>query len=151
MHPTAPTTFRRVDAVKPKFEVGQIVLHVKFGYRGVVFGVDETFSLTDEWYETVARSRPPKNAPWYHVLVDGASHTTYVAERHLAASADRSQVAHPRARGVVRKLRRHPLPAPYRALTMTRQDHHWDWRTRGFSGEDSADGGSDRAGRTVPA
>jgi len=78
-----------------KFEVGQIVEHLKFGYRGVVFGVDETFALTDEWYDAVARSRPPKDRPWYHVLVDGAVHTTYVAERHLAASADRSQVTHP--------------------------------------------------------
>lgn len=78
-----------------KFEAGQIVEHLKFGYRGVVFRVDEAFSLTDDWYETVARSRPPKDQPWYHVLVDGAQHTTYVAERHLSISADRSQVEHP--------------------------------------------------------
>lgn len=79
-----------------RFEVGQIVEHVKFGYRGVVFGVDETFGLSEAWYEAVARSRPPRDQPWYHVMVDGAGHTTYVAERHLAESADRSQVAHPR-------------------------------------------------------
>ncbi|MDZ7826108.1 MAG: hypothetical protein U5R48_08995 [Gammaproteobacteria bacterium] len=29
------------------------------------------------------------------MLVDGASHTTYVAERHLAPARDRSQVSHP--------------------------------------------------------
>ena len=55
-----------------KFFVGQIVHHKKFDYRGVVFDVDATFQGTDEWYELVARSRPPKHMPWYHVLVDGA-------------------------------------------------------------------------------
>ncbi|MEJ2087319.1 MAG: heat shock protein HspQ, partial [Gammaproteobacteria bacterium] len=79
----------------PRFFVGQIVEHAKFGYRGVVFGVDPEFSLSEEWYEQVARSRPPKDRPWYHVMVDGATHTTYVAERHLTASDDLSQIDHP--------------------------------------------------------
>ena len=78
-----------------RFAVGQIVEHLRFGYRGVVAGVDAQFSLSDEWYEEVARSRPPKDRPWYHVLVHDALHTTYVAERHLAASDDTSQIDHP--------------------------------------------------------
>ena len=80
---------------EPKFPVGEIVRHLKFGYRGVIAGADPEFRLSEDWYETVARSRPPKDRPWYQVLVDGASHTTYVAERHLAPSADRSQITHP--------------------------------------------------------
>jgi heat shock protein HspQ len=52
------------------FAVGQIVRHLRFGYRGVVVDVDPVFSLSDAWYEEVARSRPPKDRPWYHVLVD---------------------------------------------------------------------------------
>ena len=72
---------------KAKFFVGQIVHHKKSDYRGVVFDVDATFQGTDEWYEVVARSRPPKHMPWYHVLVDGAERTTYVAERHLESDA----------------------------------------------------------------
>ena len=78
-----------------KFKAGQIVKHLKFGYRGVVFQADETFALSDEWYDQVARSRPPKDAPWYHVLVDKGTHSTYVAERHLGTSGDRSQIQHP--------------------------------------------------------
>ena len=78
-----------------RFFVGQIVAHNRFGYRGVVAGVDPSFSLSEEWYEEVARSRPPKDRPWYHVLVDGAMQTTYVAERHLDASEDVSQIDHP--------------------------------------------------------
>ncbi len=78
-----------------RFFVGQLVEHLKFGYRGVVFGVDPEFSLTEEWYEQVAKSRPPKDQPWYEVMVDGASNTTYVAQRHLQASEDFSQISNP--------------------------------------------------------
>ena len=55
-----------------KFFVGQIVHHKNFDYRGVVFDVDATFQGTEEWYALVARSRPPKHMPCYHVLVDGS-------------------------------------------------------------------------------
>ena len=79
-----------------KFFVGQIVHHMKFDYRGVVFDVDATFQGTDAWYEVVARSRPPKkHMPWYHVLVDGAERTTYVAERHLESDARGKPITHP--------------------------------------------------------
>ena len=78
-----------------KFFVGQIVRHKKFEYRGVVFDVDATFQGTSEWYELVARSRPPKHQPWYHVLVDEAEHTTYVAERHLESDEGGPPITHP--------------------------------------------------------
>lgn len=78
-----------------EFHLGQIVEHRRFGYRGLVFGVDADFQLSEEWYEAVAKSRPPKDKPWYHVLVDGESHTTYVAQRHLAPSTNHAQIAHP--------------------------------------------------------
>ena len=78
-----------------RFFVGQIVHHVRFDYRGVVFDVDATFEGSEEWYRKVARSRPPKDRPWYHVLVDGAEHTTYVAERHLEPAAEGNPIRHP--------------------------------------------------------
>ena len=78
-----------------QFFVGQIIEHLKVGYRGVIYGIDAEFSLSEEWYEQVARSRPPRDQPWYHVMVDDATHTTYVAERHLAPSDDLSQIDHP--------------------------------------------------------
>ena len=78
-----------------KFAVGQVVHHVKFDYRGVVVDVDAVFQGTEEWYDTVARSRPPKDQPWYHVLVDGAAHSTYVAERHLEPDESGDQISHP--------------------------------------------------------
>lgn len=84
-----------MSVTRPRFDIGDIVHHAKFGYRGVVVDVDPVFGLTEAWYEQVARSRPPKDKPWYHVLVDGAEHTTYVAERHLQPHPDRSQISHP--------------------------------------------------------
>ena len=46
-----------------KFEIGQVIRHKKFDYRGVIYDVDATFSLDEEWYEQVARSMPPKDKP----------------------------------------------------------------------------------------
>jgi len=68
---------------RAEFAVGELVHHQLFNYRGVIVDVDPTFQSTEEWYEAVARSRPPKDKPWYHVLVDQAVHSTYVAERNL--------------------------------------------------------------------
>ena len=84
-----------MTVTKPSFRVGDLVEHRKFGYRGVVVDVDPVFDGTEDWYDMMARSRPPKNSPWYHVLVDGATHMTYVAERHLDADEVRTQVDHP--------------------------------------------------------
>jgi len=81
--------------LRTRFGVGECVHHRRFGYRGVIFDVDATFQGTDEWYENVARSRPPRDAPWYHVLPDGADHTTYVAERNLEPDVSGSPIDHP--------------------------------------------------------
>jgi heat shock protein HspQ len=78
-----------------KFHIGQLINHLKAGYRGVIYDLDPEFSGTEEWYATMAVSRPPKDKPWYHVLVDGHQHTTYVAERHLAPDDTLRPVSHP--------------------------------------------------------
>ena len=77
------------------FSVGDLVQHKLFDYRGVVVDVDPRFMLTDEWYENVAKSRPPKDKPWYHVLVHNATHNTYVAERNLEADTSIEPIQHP--------------------------------------------------------
>jgi heat shock protein HspQ len=77
------------------FNIGQIVLHQRFGYRGVIYDVDSHFMLSDKWYEDVAQSCPPKDRPWYHLLVDGLDQTTYVAERNLVITRDLRPIQHP--------------------------------------------------------
>lgn len=80
---------------RAQFAIGDLIHHRLFGYRGVIVDVDSTFQLTEEWYETVTKSRPPKDRPWYHVLVDHASHATYVAERNLEPDASGEPISHP--------------------------------------------------------
>ena len=77
------------------FAIGQLIHHTLFDYRGVVLDVDPYFHGSDEWYDTMARSMPPKDRPWYHVLVDGAVHRTYVAERNLEPDETGDPVRHP--------------------------------------------------------
>jgi heat shock protein HspQ len=78
-----------------KFNIGQLIQHRLFEYRGVIVDVDATFQGTEEWYEQMAKSRPPRDEPWYHVLVDEAQHTTYVAERNLKSDQLNDPINHP--------------------------------------------------------
>jgi len=83
------------NITRVKFSVGDVIHHVLFDYRGVVVDIDYKFQSTDEWYEQVARSRPPKDKPWYHVLVDNKVHTTYVAEQNLELDSSSKPIEHP--------------------------------------------------------
>jgi len=78
-----------------KFSVGQIIQHRLFEYRGVIIDVDPAFHGSNTWYQRNARSTPPREKPWYHVLVDGAELQTYVAERNLLADTEGGPVNHP--------------------------------------------------------
>ena len=68
---------------KAKFCVGQLIHHKLFDYRGIILGVDLEFKSTDVGYNEVAKSRPPKDEPWYHVLIHQKGYQTYVAEQNL--------------------------------------------------------------------
>ncbi len=80
---------------KAVFSIGQIIHHKLFNYRGVIYDVDPVFQGTEQWYQQVAKSRPPKDQPWYHVLVDGQIMETYVAERNLEPDESVEPVDHP--------------------------------------------------------
>ena len=84
-----------VREIRMKFAIGQLIHHRIFDYRGVIVGADLVFRLPDEWYEQVARTRPPRDQPWYNVLVDGAPQVTYVAERNLELDRTGEPVEHP--------------------------------------------------------
>ena len=76
------------------FEIGQIVHHRLFDYRGVVLDVDLDFQAGEAWYEKMARSKPSRDKSWYHILVDNSEHPTYVAERNLEPSPDLGPISH---------------------------------------------------------
>ena len=84
-----------MNSDQANFSVGQLIQHRLFEYRGVVVDVDPHFLGSEDWYRQMAHSRPPKDRPWYHVLVDGAEFQTYVAERNLKADETAEPIRHP--------------------------------------------------------
>lgn len=76
-----------------KFTIGQIVHHKLYDYRGVIVDMDPECRAPDEWYEK-NQTQPPRDEPWYQVLVDGGKET-YVAERNLEIDEDASEITHP--------------------------------------------------------
>lgn len=78
----------------PKFEPGQVVEHLKYDYRGLIVALDNTCQATEDWYLT-NKTQPDQNQAWYHILVDGAQHVTYVAESNLGLDQIKTPVVHP--------------------------------------------------------
>ena len=83
---------------KAKFQIGSIVKHKYFDFRGVIFDVDPEFSNTDEWYESIPEdSRPHKEQPYYHLLAenDHSFYVAYVSEQNLLLDQSKEPVKHP--------------------------------------------------------
>ncbi len=88
-------------APAPRFSVGQLVSHRRYGYRGVIVALDRTCQAPDWWYER-NQTRPQRSQAWYHVLVDQASEhgqsgaaTTYAAESSLLPAEIPDPINHP--------------------------------------------------------
>ncbi|BBM82392.1 heat shock protein HspQ [Candidatus Uabimicrobium amorphum] len=76
------------------FHIGQLVKHTKYGYRGVVVDYDLKCKADDNWYYS-NQTQPPRNQPWYHVLVHTSTHNTYVAQNNLVADTSKQKIIHP--------------------------------------------------------
>ena len=56
-----------------RFQIGQVVRHRLYPFRGVIFDVDPSFSNTEEWYASIPQDvRPAKDQPFYHLLAENA-------------------------------------------------------------------------------
>ena len=77
----------------PKFEVGQVIHHRRYDYRGVIASIDPRCAAPDEWYFR-NQTQPNRERPWYHVLVDGGAYT-YVAEENLEPDPAGGEIDHP--------------------------------------------------------
>lgn len=55
---------------------------------------DPICKADDTWYYT-NRTQPERNQPWYHILVDGSSTSTYVAQSELVPDRDGQTITHP--------------------------------------------------------
>jgi heat shock protein HspQ len=83
---------------RAKFDIGQIVHHRIFPFRGVIFDVDPTFANTEEWWLSIPEDvRPAKDQPYYHVLAenDQTTYVAYVSEQNLVLDDTGNPCRHP--------------------------------------------------------
>jgi heat shock protein HspQ len=69
-----------------KYQIGQVVRHRIFPFRGVVFDVDPVFDNTEEWWQAIPEEiRPAKDQPFYHLFAenDESEYIAYVSEQNL--------------------------------------------------------------------
>lgn len=81
-----------------KFQIGQIVRHRVYPFRGVIFDVDPEFNNTEEWYQSIPEEvRPEKDQPFYHLLAENqeSAYVAYVSEQNLLADRTGEPVEHP--------------------------------------------------------
>ena len=82
-----------------KFEIGSVVKHRLYSFRGVIFDVDPVFSNTEEWWQAIPEEvRPAKDQPFYHLLAENdeaAYYVAYVSEQNLLIDDSGRPVSHP--------------------------------------------------------
>ncbi len=81
-----------------KFDIGQVVKHRIYPFRGVIFDVDPTFANTEEWWRSIPPEiRPAKDQPFYHLYAENADsqYIAYVSEQNLLADESGEPVRHP--------------------------------------------------------
>jgi heat shock protein HspQ len=88
----------KAKARSAKFEIGQVVRHRIFPFRGVVFDIDPTFNNTEEWWLSIpAEIRPRKDQPFYHLFAENAEteYIAYVSEQNLLPDDSGDPIRHP--------------------------------------------------------
>ena len=83
-----------VDTTDARFQIGEVVRHGRYGYRGLVVDSDDACRASEEWYRSNP-TQPDRDQPWYHVLVHDSDQITYVAEVNLRADPEQDEVDHP--------------------------------------------------------
>ncbi len=81
-----------------KFQIGEVVKHRLYPFRGVIFDVDPVFANTEEWIMSIPEAvRPDRNQPFYHLLAENAETTyiAYVSEQNLLNDDSGKPVGHP--------------------------------------------------------
>ncbi|MCP3731717.1 heat shock protein HspQ [Sphingomonas sp. MG17] len=90
-----------------RFNVGDVVRHRVFDFRGVIFDIDPVFANTDEWYEAIPEDvRPRKDQPFYHLLAENAesSYVAYVSQQNLLHDDSDEPVDHPAISGLFEEM-----------------------------------------------
>ena len=83
---------------EPLFNIGDIVKHRIYPFRGVIIDVDPEFSNTEEWYQSIpAEIRPSRNQPYYHLMAENTEtfYTAYVSQQNLVKDGQNGPLEHP--------------------------------------------------------
>ena len=86
-----------------RFDIGDVVRHRHFEFRGVIFDVDPIFANSEEWYESIPEDiRPAKDQPFYHLLAENAdsNYVAYVSQQNLISDESEEPVDHPAISGI---------------------------------------------------
>jgi heat shock protein HspQ len=81
-----------------KYQIGQVVRHRIFPFRGVIFDVDPEYANTEEWWNSIpAEVRPSREQPFYHLLAenDETEYVAYVSEQNLVPDDSGTPLRHP--------------------------------------------------------
>jgi heat shock protein HspQ len=81
-----------------KFQLGEVVRHRVFSFRGVVFDIDPVFNNTEEWWLSIPENvRPNKDQPFYHLFAENgeSEYIAYVSEQNLLPDTSGEPVRHP--------------------------------------------------------
>jgi len=81
-----------------KYQIGQVVKHRVFPFRGVIFDVDPEFANTEEWWNSIpAEVRPSRDQPFYHLYAENAetAYVAYVSEQNLVEDESGDPFRHP--------------------------------------------------------
>ncbi len=81
-----------------RFQIGDIVRHRVYTFRGVIFDVDPEFANTEKWWQSIPEDvRPRKDQPFYHLLAenDDTTYIAYVSEQNLLMDESGEPVSHP--------------------------------------------------------
>ena len=82
----------------PLFNIGDIVKHRIYPFRGVIVDVDPEFSNTEEWYQSIpAEIRPSRQQPFYHLMAENTEtfYTAYVSQQNLVGDGENGPLEHP--------------------------------------------------------
>jgi heat shock protein HspQ len=80
-----------------KFQIGQVVKHRIYPFRGVIFDIDPEFNNTEEWWLSIPEEvRPHKDQPYYHLLAENSEseYIAYVSEQNLLPDTSGEPVRH---------------------------------------------------------
>ena len=78
-----------------KFNIGDLVIHKRQGYRAVVIDVDPLFQASGRYNPQACKREFSKRNPWYRLLVDNSSQMTYVEECLLDSDENHQSIDNP--------------------------------------------------------